>query len=201
MNKWDIRFDTDEYVYGKDPNVFLSENSNSFSGKNILSLGEGEGRNAVYLAKCGFNVTAVDSSIVALEKTQKLALENGVSLTTICEDLANFTIGCQKWDGIISIFCHLPPDLRSKILKNSVAALGQNGIFLLEAYTKDQLNYNTGGPRVAALMMSLQQLKCDLNGLDIIHGVELKRKIKEGRLHCGTGAVVQVLAVKRRSQK
>ncbi|MBT3251638.1 MAG: class I SAM-dependent methyltransferase [Candidatus Marinimicrobia bacterium] len=201
MNKWDVRYDLDEYVYGKDPNIFLSENSGIFSGKNILSLGEGEGRNAVYLAKCGFNVTAVDSSIVALKKAQNLSRENDVSLTTICEDLSNFTIGCQKWDGIISIFCHTSPDLRSKILKNSVAGLRQNGIFLLEAYTKDQLNYNTGGPRVAALMMSLQQLKCDLSELDIIHGVELIRKINEGSLHCGTSAVVQILAIKRRPQK
>ena len=109
---WDERYSPDEYVYGKAPNQFLEENYNAIPKGKVLSLAEGEGRNAVFLAKQGYSVTAVDASQVGLSKAKKLAEENGVELELIRGDLVDFDIGENKWDGIVSIFCPLPSALR-----------------------------------------------------------------------------------------
>ncbi len=90
---WDERYDTEEYVYGTEPNNFLVSVADRIPrGGKVLSLGEGEGRNAVYLAKLGYSVTAVDQSAVGLKKAERMAVDNGVAIKTIVSDLAGFRI-------------------------------------------------------------------------------------------------------------
>ncbi|MFO0214285.1 MAG: SAM-dependent methyltransferase, partial [Pseudanabaena sp.] len=85
-----------------------------------------------------------DASSVGRAKEQKLAQKKQVEITTIHADLADFVIEPQTWDGIVSIFCHLPPDLRAKVYRQSVIGLKPNGVFVLEAFAPKQLQYNTG---------------------------------------------------------
>lgn len=194
---WDARYDTEEYVYGRRPNDFLNDMADRLpQGGRVLCLGEGEGRNAVWLAQRGFEVTGIDASAVGLEKAQKLAREAGVEIETVHMDLAEADLGEARWDGIVSIFCHLPPALRKDVHARVVHALKPSGIFLLEAYTVRQLEYGTGGPPNAAMMMSLVDLGQELAGLAIEHGIETVREIHEGRFHAGQGAVVQLIARK-----
>ena len=194
---WDERYSADEYVYGTVPNDFLSSMTDKLERGKVLCLAEGEGRNAVHLAREGFAVTAVDSSRVGLAKAEKLAQEHGVEIETIHTDLANYSIGESRWDSIVSISCHLPPDLRKKVHRDVVAGLREGGTFLLEAYTPRQLEFGTGGPPTADLMMELATLERELAGLRFIHGEELIRDVVEGTHHTGRGAVVQVLAERR----
>lgn len=193
---WDQRYSEKEYVYGTDANDFLREYAVSLPPGKALCLAEGEGRNAVWLAENGFTVTAVDASSVGLEKASRLAKKRGVQIQTIHTDLADFTIQPNQWDLIISIFAHTPPEVRNKIHKQVVNNLKKEGIFLLEAYTPLQLDYQTGGPPTADLMMDLDTLKNELQGLVMLHGRELVREIHEGKLHQGQGAVVQIIAKK-----
>jgi hypothetical protein len=159
-------------------------------------LAEGEGRNAVFLAKQGYSVTAVDASLVGLNKARKLAEENGVFVEFIHADLADYDIGENKWEGIVSISCHLPSLLRKDLHRKVVTGLKQNGVFLLEAYTPDQLKYGTGGGSSVDLMMSKDSLSLELAGLKFKHLIELERDVIEGIYHTGTSAVVQVIASK-----
>ena len=69
---WDERYSMEEYAYGITPNEFLVENVSCIPNGKVLSLAEGEGRNAVFLAKQGYSVTAVDASLVGLSKARKL---------------------------------------------------------------------------------------------------------------------------------
>ena len=162
----------------------------------ILCLAEGEGRNAVWLAEQGNEVTAVDASDVGLQKANRLAKETGVEITTVHADLTDYDIGTQQWDAIISIFCHLPPELRQEVHRRCVKGLRDNGVFLLEAYTPLQLEYKTGGPPVAEMMVDMRSLRSELNGLEFLHLQECVREIHEGEFHNGSGAVVQALAIK-----
>jgi hypothetical protein len=193
---WDEEYSVDEYVYGKAPNEFLLETTGSLKKGNVLCLAEGEGRNAVHLARLGFSATAVDSSRVGLTKAEKLAQEYGVTIETIPTDLAEYTIEENVWDSIISISCHLPPDLRRRVHRGVVFGLKKGGTFLLEAYTPKQLEFGTGGPPSAEFMMELTTLRKELDGLEFIHGKELIRNVVEGINHNGKGSVVQVLAQK-----
>ncbi|MGB1310672.1 MAG: class I SAM-dependent methyltransferase [Leucothrix sp.] len=193
---WNARYSTEEYVYGTTPNDFLFEMSRYIKGPNVLCLAEGEGRNAVFLAREGFQVSAVDASAVGLEKAEILADESYVNINTQVADLANYDIAVDGWDGIVSIFCHLPPPIRRQLHRKVVAGLKPGGALILEAYRPKQLKFKTGGPPESEFMMSLDDLKDELEGLEFYHGAELDREISEGRLHAGVGAVVQLVAIK-----
>ena len=193
---WDQRYASDDYAYGIEPNDFLVEMLDKLPPGKVLCLGEGEGRNAVWLAEQGYQVTAIDASEVGLQKARKLAEKRGVDITTVHADLADFEIEPQYWDVIVSIFCHLPPELRRKVHQKCVLGLRKDGVMLLEAYTPAQLEHKTGGPPSAMMMMDKDTISTELDGLEFLHLQECEREIHEGEFHNGTGDVVQALARK-----
>lgn len=194
---WDERYDTEDYLYGTAPNDYLRGQADLFAeGARVLCLAEGEGRNAVYLARRGLKVTAVDASAVGLAKAERLAAEQGVSITTEVADLADYDLGTERWDGIVAIFAHLPPEIRRRVHQGAVRALKAGGLFVLEAYRPEQLDYGTGGPPSAELMVTEADLRVDLDGLYLDEIRSLERPVLEGRGHQGPGAVVQVLGLR-----
>jgi SAM-dependent methyltransferase len=197
---WDERYRTDEYVYGTAPNDFLVRHCHLIPKGKVLCLAEGEGRNAAFLARQGYEVTAVDLSSVGLEKAQKLAAAHGVHIQCVHADLQGYALGENRWQGIVSIFCHLPPEVRRQLHSQVNHALTGGGVFLLEAYTPKQLHFSTGGPPDASLMMTKDVLQAELAGLTFDHLEELQRDVVEGSLHTGSAAVVQVVAVKAQRQ-
>lgn len=193
---WDERYQSEDFVYGTEPNDFLRSQIDHLPAGRILCLAEGEGRNAVFLAQRGFTVTAVDQSAVGLAKAERLAAQRGVRIETVVADLTDFHIDPEAWDGIVSIFAHTPPPVRRHIHREVVGGLKPGGVFVLEAYRPEQLRYNTGGPPVAEMMMDLSGLSAELAGLDFEHAEETVREVQEGPLHHGQGAVVQIRARK-----
>ena len=163
---WDERYSSKEYVYGTKPNDFLKNNFNSIPKGKILSLAEGEGRNAIFLAKQGYSVTAVDSSLVGIKKGKKLAKKNGVEVEFVHADLTEYDLGENRWDGIISIFFPLPSLLRKTLYKKVERGLKVNGVLLIEAYTPEQLNFGTGGGNSVDVMQSKKSLIHELEALN-----------------------------------
>ncbi len=197
MNPWDERYGGAEYFYGTLPNDFLRERAATIpAGGAVLCLGEGEGRNAVFLAQSGYRVTALDQSAVGLGKAARLAAEHGVKIDTVVADLGGHRLDIARWDGIVSIWCHLPAALRAAVHRQVVDALKPRGVFLLEAYTPKQLEYGTGGPKSVDLLPTLAELRVELAGLEFLRAVELERTVAEGRGHSGLSAVVQIVARK-----
>ncbi|MGW8195576.1 MAG: class I SAM-dependent methyltransferase, partial [Desulforhopalus sp.] len=123
--------------------------------------------------------------------------KQNVEIKTYVADLADFRLSPNSYDGIVSIFCHLPAPVRRRLHADAAASLKKGGVFLLEAYTPQQLKYGTGGPPVKELLMQLAELRLEFPGLDIVHGQEMERDVREGRLHTGKGSVVQIIAVKK----
>ena len=192
---WNSRYGAtgERYVYGTAPNEFLAAVAGRIPPGPVLCLAEGEGRNAVHLARLGHAVTAVDQSAVGLAKARALARRQRVELNIVVADLADFAIGNNAWAGIVAIFMHLPPALRAVVLARAVAGLRSGGLLVLECYSPAQLAFNTGGPRDPALLPTLAGLRAELTGLEFLHGQELERDILEGDGHTGRGAVVQVI--------
>jgi len=193
---WDERYDVKEYIYGTEPNDFLRAMYQRIPKGRVLCLADGEGRNSVFLAEQGYQVTAVDSSSVGIEKGRRLAAERGVNVESIHADLAEFNIEPNHWQGVVSIFAHVPPEARQRIHRQVVEGLVPGGVLLLEAYTPKQLEFGTGGPKVPELTMDLQRLEPELAGLELELAQEFERDVVEGAFHTGRGAVVQVLAIK-----
>ena len=197
MNLWDERYSNTEFWYGTEPNDFLRMHANAISpGGKVLCLAEGEGRNAVYLASLGYSVLAVDQSSVGLQKALGLARTKGVSLTTEVANLENYSIPAGEFDAIVSIWAHVPRSIRMPLHKSVLGALKPGGVFILEAYHPRQLEFKTGGPPSAELMMTIEDLKEELNGLHLVIAQELEREVQEGKGHFGLSAVTQVLAKK-----
>lgn len=193
---WDERYDTEDYVYGVHPNKFLASISDQIPVGKTLCLAEGEGRNAVYLASLGHDVTAVDSSAVGMKKARRLAQQKGVEIETIVADLDTLEIQPNSWDSIILIFCHLPEKSRKVLHKKVTAGLRPGGMYVLEGFTPEQLKYKTGGPPNAERLFYLEDLNEELESLDYEHAEELVRDVLEGKFHTGRAAVVQLIAYK-----
>lgn len=192
--RWDERYGAPEYVYGTEPNDFLREVAHRIPPGRVLCLADGEGRNSVHLAGLGYDVAAVDVSRAGLEKARRLAEERGVRIETVQADLAGWRIPPGAWSGVVSIFAHLAPDVRGRVHRQVVDGLRPGGAFVLEAYTPAQLREGTGGPPEEDRMMTEAGLREELAGLRFEIARELRREVREGTLHTGMAAVVQVLA-------
>lgn len=193
---WENRYSSDEYIFGKEPNDFLRERVRDLPPGPVLCIADGEGRNSVFVAQNGHEVTSVDLTVVGPAKTRHLADERGVTVNTITADLEQFDLGLEKWSAVVSIFAHVPCDLRVDLHRRVVAALKPGGVLLLEAYTPEQVGRGTGGPPIPEMTMSLEGLRSELAPLEFIHGAELEREVIEGAGHTGVGCVVQVIAIK-----
>jgi SAM-dependent methyltransferase len=193
----DERYRADEYVYGREPNEFLMGQAARIQPGPVLCLAEGEGRNAVFLAGLGHEVTAVDFSAEGLRKTERLAREHKVKVTTVFADLAAYEPDVETFTGVVSIFAHLPPLVRKRVHAWVPRALVPGGVLILEAYRPEQLALNTGGPRDPSLLMTLAGLTDELAPLIIEVGRDVERQIHEGAFHSGRSATVQVLAARR----
>lgn len=193
---WDHRYDAAEgYVFGTAPNDFLAGGAAWIPARGrVLCLGEGEGRNAVFLARRGYDVLAVDQSAAGLRKAAALAAAQGTSLATAVADLADYPIEPGAWDAVVVIFLHLPPALRARVHRAAVAALRPGGVFIFECYGPTQLGRGTGGPQDPALLPGLADLRPAFGGLELLTARELERDVVEGSGHNGRAAVVQILA-------
>jgi SAM-dependent methyltransferase len=193
---WDERFSEPGHAYGTEPNEFLVSVAGRIPEGRVLCLAEGEGRNAVFLASRGHEVTAVDASRIGLAKAQALANQRGFEIETVLADLYELEIEPGAFTGIVSIFCHLPSPVRAAVHERCLRGLAPGGAFVLEGFTPRQLELGTGGPRSRELLMELGIIRQELPGLRMDTAREVERHLDEGRYHRGTAAVVQVLAFK-----
>ena len=193
---WNERYGSDEFVYGTEPNLFLAENSKLLTGP-ILSLAEGEGRNAVFLASLGLDVLGVDGSEVGLAKAHRLAESKGVAIKTEVADLATYEPPANFYGSVVSIFAHLPSDVRRRLYRLVEQSLKPGGIILLEAYSKSQLSRDTGGPKDPDMLMTVVDIQKEFPDCEVILCHEIEREVVEGEFHTGLASVVQYIGKKK----
>src|SRR5690625_1641031 len=148
------------------------------------------------MAQQGYEVTALDSAPTGLDKPQRVSTEIQVTVTPLLAHLKYYEFEPQAWDGVINIFCHVPAAVRRKIHQNLAFTLKQGGIFLMEAYTPEQLEYGTGGPKNIDLLYDPDTIRQELQGLALLHFEKVERNIVEGIGHDGPSSVLQVLPAK-----
>jgi SAM-dependent methyltransferase len=196
MSKWDDKYNINAYLFGTRPNRFLVESVTGVPPCPALSLGEGEGRNAVYLASLGFDVTAVDQSAVGLHKAQQLARDFNTPLTTLKADLNDYTIAPNSWDLIMCFFVHLPSAERAPLHRKVVQGLRPGGIYILEGLSPDQFKLAQRGPKDPDQCYSLEVILGELAGLEFRIAQQVIRLLDDAETEQGNIAVTQVLAFK-----
>ena len=194
---WDERYQTPEYIFGDQPCQWLIMNQYRLptSGR-ALALGDGEGRNGVFLAELGLQVTSVDLSEVGLRKARDLAGKRGVSIQTVQADLEHYGINPESQDLIVSIYCHLPDAIRKLVHSRAERALTPGGLFLLEAFHHSQLKYQSGGPKNTDLLYDLEALIGDFQALQILEAFDGLCCLDEGARHSGLGHIVRLVLQK-----
>jgi len=191
---WNRRYAEPGFAYGTEPNAFLASQWQRLkSGQSALAVADGEGRNGVWLAQQGLEVLSVDASDVGLRKARELAADRGVAIRTEQVDLARWVWPEQAFDVVAAVYIHFPPDVRTRLHQAMLHALKPGGLLILEAFTPDQLQYRSGGPAVAEMLYTPDQLRLDFAGGEILLLEEIVTELVEGRYHRGPAAVVRML--------
>ncbi|HAF28893.1 MAG TPA: SAM-dependent methyltransferase [Bacteroidales bacterium] len=190
---WDSKYNSDQYMYGLQPNVFLKEYLEKTPPGKILLPGDGEGRNAVFAAKLGWEVTSFDSSKSAKDKALRMAKEYNVQITYINADVEKFSPD-SKFDLISIIYLHLPPGIRHTFHLNLFRYLNPEGKILLECFSKLQYANNSGGPKNMQLLYSLKDIQNDFKDYNVEFLEQAEIELDEGELHQGKANVIRLIA-------
>ncbi len=192
---WNQKFSRDGFLYGLKPNSFIASKIKSFpANSKVLCLGEGEGRNAIFLAKKGFEVTAIDASDIGLSKLEQRAKEEGLNIKTICIDLNEWQAE-EKYDVIVASYLHMYEKDRDRLFDNIDDSLKENAVFVGEFFSQNQLNYNSGGPKDKELLYKVEDFKAHYTFSE----AEVKEQITildEGKGHQGEASVIRVVLQK-----
>ncbi len=193
---WDERYSSDKFIYGTEPNKFLKYILKKITPGKILFLGEGEGRNAVYAAKLGWNVDAVDFSHNARNKALKLAKLNEVKINYKINDLEKYKPKTDYYDAAVIIYLHLNQTLSADVFSKVKNSLKPNGQLILEVFEKEQIKNNSGGPKNVDALYSLQEIRKYFEEIAFITLKKHKIILNESEFHKGNAAVIQGLGKK-----
>ncbi|MEO0377180.1 MAG: class I SAM-dependent methyltransferase [Cyanobacteria bacterium P01_A01_bin.17] len=199
---WDDRYGESSYGYGTEPNQFLADQKYRLkSGMNALAVGDGEGRNGVWLAQQGLQVLSIDLSPVGLKKAQELAAQHSVQLRTECADLSTWDWPQDQYDLVVSIYLHLPPEIRQKIHSSIFNALRPGGLLILEAFNPKQIEYqrqyDSGGPKIPEMLYTPELLRQDFANAEVLELTETTTDLSEGEYHHGKASVVRLVLQKK----
>ncbi|MBR8537261.1 class I SAM-dependent methyltransferase [Carboxylicivirga sediminis] len=193
---WNERYESKDYFYGTEPNsAYKSFIDNNTPGKLLLPA-EGEGRNAVYAATKGWDVTAIDFSEEARKKALNLAKSKNTSITYHIGDVQQLEFQAHTFDYIACVFMHLPSEQLQLIYKRLMNLLKPQGLLLIVGFNKNQLKYSSGGPRNEDWLFSAENLKDQFNDCVIIQAKDYKTTLNEGNGHEGV-AEITIVEIKK----
>lgn len=195
-NFWNKRYAEPEYAYGKEPNEYFKEVIDGLKPGKILLPGEGEGRNAVYAATKGWEVTAIDLSTEGKNKADKLAKESNVKIKYIVSSFEEYSFIENEYDAIALIFIHLNPTDRERIHRTLIKSLKSEGTLIIEAFSKSQINNASGGPKNVDDLYSIEDIRQDFSEFTIECLSEHQIQLSEGPYHKGTADVIRLKAIK-----
>jgi len=194
---WDERYQQEEFQYGINPNDFFAQQIKNMPLGRILIPAAGEGRDAIYAAKLGWDVYAFDLSEQGEAKAMKLARQQHVQIHYVSADALKIQFPLESFDVIMSTYFHTPPEIRPLVHAKFIKWLKPGGTLLLEGFNKRQLAYTSGGPKDANWLFDNDTLALDFKSLDIQINQEIIRTLDEGPLHQGKAEVIQFRAIKK----
>lgn len=194
--RWNERYSKEEYAYGEEPNSYLQMQLQKFSPGKILFPAEGEGRNAVFAAKLGWQVSAFDISSEGQKKAIRLAEKNKVAIDYKVGSLDSMNYKDESFDAIALIFAHFPAANKSSYHQTLKTYLKKGGILLFEAFSKNHLQYQAknervGGPKDLESLFSIEEIQHDFPEFEVLELTESVVDLKEGPFHSGQGSVIR----------
>jgi SAM-dependent methyltransferase len=160
--EWDERYAGTELVWSAEPNRFVAEEVADLPPGRAVDLGAGEGRNAIHLAKLGWEVTAVDFSQVALDKGRAVA--DDLPIRWECADATTW-VAPEPVDLVLEAYLHVPPAARRQTTAHAFGSLRVGGTFLLVGHDTTNLTEGTGGPQDPEVLMTAEDVHGDLDAV------------------------------------
>ena len=199
LETWNKRFARDDFLFGEEPNGFVRTQAHRLrSGDSVLCVADGEGRNSVWLAEQGIAVTAFDFAPNALAKARRFAQERGVKVNHQLGDMYSWPWSAVHYDAVVAIFIQfLPPGKRDGVFAGMQSAVRSGGLFLLEGYRPEQVDYRTGGPPRREHMYTREWLEQIFSSWDILVLDAYDAAIREGEAHNGMSALIDLVARKQ----
>lgn len=199
---WDERYKEDEFAYGKDPNEYLKAKLKDIKPGRILFPAEGEGRNAVYAAKLGWEVSAFDISKEGRNKALRLAEGNGVKIEYYTTSFENLQFKKEDFDSIAFIYAHFSPEIRKDYFNYFKYILRPGGKVIFEAFGPRHLEYqksnpSIGGPKEENRMFSEKEVREIFQEFNFLEFYEGEVELNEGKFHKGIGWVIRFVAEKK----
>lgn len=193
---WNERYKTEEYVYGHEPNQFFKSELLKLKPGKILFPADGEGRNSVYAATLGWKSFAFDISEQGKEKAIKLANLHKVCIDYQVVSFDKMSYEESFFDCIALLFAHQPSKSRTIYHQKLLTYLKPGGTIILEAFSKEQIQYNTGGPKDIDLLFSKPELEIEFHGLSSYDITLDTISLDEGLLHRGLSSVIRMVGTK-----
>lgn len=194
---WNERYGQSEYAYGTEPNVFFKEQLEQLTQEDtILFPAEGEGRNAVYAATKGLEVTAFDMSEEAKNKALQLAGINKVEINYQTGTLEHLHLSENSFNAVVLVFAHFPTHLRASYHKQFIQLLKPGGLIILEGFSKEQVKHTSGGPKNPEMLFSLKEIENDFDVLETMLLEERVVELDEGLYHNGSASVIRFIGKK-----
>ena len=196
--RWEKRYGAPGYLFGTAPNAFIKRKAGLLRrGQKALTIADGEGRNGVFLAECGLDVTAFDFSPNALAKARELAKQRGVTMRIEQADLYNYPWPNAQYDVVAGVFFQFcPPPERAKVFAGMRQTLKPGGLLLLEGYRPEQLKYKTGGPSEVENLYTRALLEESFAGFASLEIEEYDAEVQEGSGHGGMSALIDLVGRK-----
>jgi len=196
--RWEARFATADYAFGKEPNYFLRSCQKLLPRRGrALAVADGEGRNGVWLAEQGLDVVSLDFSPAAQNKARALAAERRVKVTFVKADVHVWDYPQVTFDVVVEIFTQFSPSAeRTMKWRGMRRTLKPGGLLIIQGYTPKQLQHGTGGPKQLENLYTRPMLEQEFGDFRDLKIVEEERDMREGASHAGLSAVIGLTATK-----
>ena len=200
--RWNERYSNEAYAYGQDPNDFLKQELKKISPAKILFPAEGEGRNALFAASLGWEVSAFDIAQEGKNKAMKLAQERGLKIDYQVGNLSELNYEPAQFDAIALIYAHFPAAIKSDLHIALSKLLKPGGVIVFEAFSKSHIEYNSknekvGGPKELDMLFSIEEIKNDFPEYTMALLEEKEIELQEGLFHNGIGSVIRFVGRKK----
>jgi cyclopropane fatty-acyl-phospholipid synthase-like methyltransferase len=195
---WNARFAGPEFHFGRAPNAFITREAVRLArGQSVLCVADGEGRNGVFLAARGLEVTAFDIAANGVAKARALAAEQGVCIDVREADIRDWDWDARTYDAVVAIFIQfLTPAERPEVFRGMQRAVAPGGLMLLEGYRPEQVGFGTGGPRNTGHLYTREWLEAIFHGWTTLRLDAYDAEISEGQGHAGISALIDLVARK-----
>ena len=175
---WDQRYSGPDLVWGAGPNRFLTEEVTALPAGRAVDLGTGEGRNAIWLAERGWQVTAVDFSAAGLARAARLARERGVSVDWVRADLLDYQPAPGAYDLVLVAYIHLPAAGLARVFRAAAAAVAPGGTLLVIGHDRDNITRGHGGPQDPGRLYTPAAVTAELGGLTVRRAEPVMRPVQ-----------------------